>query len=43
MANQKEYYKGKGGGFFQIQVVMNFMNMCMPVVRLYIENAPTMH
>jgi hypothetical protein len=33
MANHKEYYKGEGGGFPQVQVVVNLVNPCMPMVR----------
>jgi len=32
MAKQKVYYKGEGGGFAQVQVVVNFMSSCLFMV-----------
>ncbi len=43
MANHKEYYKGEGGGFPQVRVVVNFMSPCMLMVHPCTKNAPTMH
>ncbi len=34
MARHKVYYKGEGGGFLQIRVVVNLVNLCLPVARL---------
>jgi len=33
MAKHKIYYKGEGGGFPQVQAVVNLVNLCLPVVR----------
>jgi hypothetical protein len=30
MVNHKEYYKGEGGGFLQVQVVVNLVNPMSP-------------
>jgi len=27
--NHKEYYKGEGGGFSQVRVVVSFVSLCM--------------
>jgi len=43
MVNLKEYYKGEGGGFPQIQVMVNFMNSCMAMIRPCTKNVPIMH
>jgi hypothetical protein len=43
MARYKVYYKGEGGGFPQVQVVVNLMSPRSPVVCLNIKSAPTMH
>jgi hypothetical protein len=43
MAKHKEYYKGEGGAFLQIQVVVSFVGLCMPMVRPCTKSAPTMH
>jgi hypothetical protein len=43
MASHKEYYKGEGGGFPQVQVVVSLMSLCMFMVHLCIKNVPTMH
>jgi hypothetical protein len=43
MVNYKEYYKGKGGGFPQIQAMMSFVSLCMPMVRPCIKSVTTMH
>jgi len=34
VARHKVYYKGEGGGFPQVQVVVNLVSPCLPVVRL---------
>jgi len=33
VARHKVYYKGKSDGFFQVQVVMNLVNLCLLVLR----------
>jgi hypothetical protein len=43
MAIHKEYYKGEGGGFPQVWVVVNLVSSCMFVSCLDTKNAPTMH
>jgi len=35
VAKHRVYYKGKGGGFPQIQVVLSFVSLCLLVVRPY--------
>jgi len=39
----KVYYKGKGGGFPQVQAVVNLVSPNLPVARPRTKNAPTMH
>jgi hypothetical protein len=34
MVSHKEYYKGEGGGFFQIRAVVSLVSLCMPMVHL---------
>jgi hypothetical protein len=41
MANQRKYYKGEGGGFPQVQVVMNFGSLCMPVAHMCTKSIST--
>ncbi len=41
MANHKEYYEGEGGGFPQIQVMMSFMSLCMPMAHMCTKSVPT--
>ncbi len=43
MAKHKVYYKGEGGGFPQIQVVVNLMSPCLPVARLNTKSTQTTH
>ncbi len=43
MVCHKEYYKGEGGGFPQVQGVMTLLNPCKPVARLCTKSVPTMH
>jgi hypothetical protein len=43
MANDKEYYKGGGGGFLQVRTVMSFVSSCMPVTHMCIKNASILH
>ncbi len=31
VARHKVYYKGEGGGFLQVWVVVSFMSLCLPV------------
>jgi hypothetical protein len=39
----KIYYKGEGGGFLQVQVVMSLVNLNLLVVCPSTKNAPAMH
>jgi len=39
----KVYYKGKGGGFPQVQAVVSLVSSTLPMARPSIKNAPTMH
>jgi hypothetical protein len=46
MANHKKYYKGEGGGFPQIWVMVNLVNLmspCMPAAHPCTKSVPTMH
>jgi hypothetical protein len=46
MANNKEYYKGEGGGFLQVWAMVNLVNLvslCMPVARPCTKSVLTMH
>jgi hypothetical protein len=43
MATHKEYYKGEGGGFPQVQAVVNLVSPCLAMVHLYTKSALTMH
>ncbi len=43
VARHKEYYKGEGGDFSQVQVVMSFVSTCLFVVCSCTKGAPTMH
>jgi len=38
MVNHTKYYKGESGGFSQIYTVVNFMSLCMPMVRSCTKN-----
>jgi hypothetical protein len=37
------YYKGEGGGFPQVQVVLSLMNPNLPMVRLSTKSVLAMH
>jgi hypothetical protein len=39
----KVYYKGEGGGFPQVQAVVNLVNPNLPMARPSTKSAPTMH
>jgi hypothetical protein len=39
----KVYCKGEGGGFPQVQIVMNLVNSSLPMVRPSTKSAPIMH
>jgi hypothetical protein len=39
MAGHREYYKGEGGGFPKVWVVVSLMSSRMPVASLCIKNA----
>jgi len=43
MERHRIYYKGEGGGFPQVQAMVNPMNMNLPVVCPNTKSAPTMH
>jgi len=43
MARHIKYYKGEGGGFPQIQVVVSLVSSCMLMAHLCINSVPTMH
>jgi hypothetical protein len=43
MARRKVYYKGEGGGFPQIQAMVSFMSLNLPVAPPNTKSAPIMH
>jgi len=43
MAKHKIYYMGEGGDFPQIEAMMNFANLSLPMARPNIKSVPTMH
>jgi len=43
MAKHRIYYKGEGGGFPQVQVVVNLVSPSLHVARPSTKNAPVMH
>jgi hypothetical protein len=43
VARHKVYYKGEGGGFPQVRVMVSFVNPNLPVVSLCTKSASTMH
>jgi hypothetical protein len=43
VVNHREYYKGLGGGFPQIQIVVSLVIPYMLVACPCIKNVPTMH
>jgi hypothetical protein len=43
MDKHREYYKGEGGGFPQVQAMVSLVNLCLPVVNPCTKSAPTMH
>jgi hypothetical protein len=43
MAMHREYYKGEGGGFPQVQAVMSFVSLRLPVAHPCTKGASTMH
>jgi hypothetical protein len=43
MARHIVYYKGEGGGFFQVQAVVNLMSPSLPMARPSTKNALAMH
>jgi hypothetical protein len=43
MAKHKEYYKGEGGGFPQVRVVVSLMNPCLLMVCPCTKSALTTH
>ncbi len=42
-AKHKKYYKGEGGGFPQVQVVVSLVSPCLPMVHPCTKGVPTMH
>jgi hypothetical protein len=43
MARHKEYYKGEGGGFPQVWVVVSLVSLCLPVACPCTKSGQTMH
>jgi hypothetical protein len=43
MARHKEYYKGEGGGFPQVRVVVSLVSLCLPVACLCTKSALMLH
>jgi hypothetical protein len=43
VVRHKECYRGEGGGFLQVRVVMSFESLCLLVAHLCTKSAPTMH
>ncbi len=43
MERHKIYYKGEGGGFPQVQAVVNLISSRLPVACLSTKNVQTMH
>jgi len=43
MARNKVYYKGEGGGFPQVWVVVSIVNSCLLVIRLCTKGFLAMH
>jgi hypothetical protein len=43
VAKHKEYYKREGGGFPQVQAVVNLVSLCLPMVRLCTKGVLAMH
>ncbi len=43
MEKRKEYYKGEGGGFPQVQAVVSLVSPRLLVARFNTQNAQTMH
>jgi len=42
-AYYKVYYKGEGGGFPQVRVVVSLVSSNLPMARISTKNAPIMH
>jgi hypothetical protein len=43
VARHRVYYKGKCGGFPQVQAVVSLVNLCLPMACPCTKNVPTMH
>jgi hypothetical protein len=43
MAMHRVYYKGEGGGFPQVQAVVSFLNLSLPMARPSTKSILTMH
>ncbi len=40
VAKHKEYYKGEGGGFPQVQIVVSLVSPCLPIATLTLGSRP---
>jgi hypothetical protein len=43
MERRKVYYKGEGGGFPQVRVMVSLVSPRLPMARFSTKSAPTMH
>ncbi len=43
VARHREYYKGEGGDFSQVQAVVSVASLCLPVAHPCTKSDPTMH
>jgi hypothetical protein len=43
VAKHKVYYKGEGGEFPQVRVVVNLVSLCLPVARPCTKSVLVMH
>jgi len=43
MERHKVYYKGEGGGFPQVRIVVSLVSLNLPMVYPSTKNAPIMH
>jgi len=42
MAKHRKYYKAEGGGFPQVQAMVNLVSLCLHVLRSYTKSTPIM-
>jgi hypothetical protein len=40
---RRVYYKGEGGGFFQVRAVVSLVNLSLPMVHFSTKSAPAKH